>query len=81
MSPIFWAIFESFACKFTFKIWCILGFFQKRQFLCKTAVATFYTTFLKFGLLLFPTSGHTGCGWHSTVGFLSLTFLQTVKST
>ena len=37
-----------------------LGYFEKHHSCVKTALATFWATFGKIGLLFTPTSGHTG---------------------
>ena len=41
--------------------WQLLGYFEKPYSFVKTALATFWATFGKIGLLFTPTSGHTAC--------------------
>ena len=38
----------------------LLGYFERLHLLSETTVHTFWATFVKIGLLLIPTSGHTG---------------------
>ena len=58
--------------------WQLLGYFEKPYSFVKTALATFWATFGKIGLLFTPTSGHTGIGTKKSFAKIKILFLLLV---
>ena len=52
-----------------------LGYFEMTLPHVKTALATFWATFGKIGLLFTPTSGHTGIGTKKSFAKIKILFL------